>query len=103
MYNLVWKQKPAMNRDLKVEEERWMDSLGPWLEESVWADKGEPLKERDMMGFSVKKDWEGQRPEGQDEHQVIVSVIPVRDDRGWGREDGVERTEMNKAERVEYT
>ena len=35
-----------------------------------------------MMGFSVKKDWEGQRPEGQDEHQVIVSVIPVRDDRG---------------------
>lgn len=55
------------------------------------------------MGFSVEKGWEGQRPEGQDEHQVTVSVIPVRDDRGCGREDGVERTAMNKAKRVEYT
>ena len=59
--------------------------------------------ERDMGGFSVEKGWEGQGLEGQDEHQVIVSVIPVRDDRGCGREEGVERTEVNKAERAEYT
>lgn len=56
-----------------------------------------------MVGFSVEKGWEGQGLEGQDEHQVIVSVIPVRDDRGCGREEGVERTEVNKAERAEYT
>lgn len=36
------------------------------------------------MEFSVENGWEGQRPERQDEHQVVVSVIPVRDDRGWG-------------------
>ena len=65
MYNLVWKQKPAMNRDLKVEEERCMDSLGPWLEESVWADKGSPWRRGTWWGFLWRKIGRGKDQRGR--------------------------------------
>lgn len=41
-----------------------MDSLGhDWR--SLSGQIREPLKERDMVGFSVEKGWEGQGLEGQ--------------------------------------